>query len=140
MKYDDIITFDRPISTRHKPMSLEKRAAQFAPFAALTGYEALAAETARLTDAKTELAEDKKELMNEIFRQVLLLEKHPPVRVEYFVEDRKKSGGAYHTISGRIKKVDTVEGKLTMMDGLEISLGSVRHVCSPLIPDVMNWL
>lgn len=91
-------------------MSLEKRAAQFAPFAALTGYEALAAETARLTDAKTELAEDKKELMNEIFRQILLLEKHPPVRVEYFVEDRKKSGGAYHTISGRIKKVDTVEG------------------------------
>lgn len=139
MKYEDIINQDRPISTRHKPMSEEKRAAQFAPFAALTGFVELAGETARYTETKTEVTEEKKELLNEILRQLFLLEKHPSVIIEYFVEDRKKAGGAYHTVSGRIKTVDTVEGKLKMMDGMEICLEDVRHVRSPLLPDVMDW-
>ena len=137
MKYDDILHMQRPVSTKHKPMPLEKRAAQFAPFAALTGYDALAGETARLTEGKAELSEDSKELLNQVLSQLLLLDEHPPVSIEYFVEDKRKAGGAYHTVSGRIKRVDTVQGMVKLVDGTEIALANVRFVRSPLIPDVM---
>ena len=138
MKYDDIIDRERPISTRHRPMPLEKRAAQFAPFAALTGYEALAGEAARLTEDRRELSEDGKAVLDELLKQLMLLSKHPPVSIEYYVEDKKKSGGAYHTVSGTIKKVDIEQKVITLMDGTKISISNVTSIQTPLLPDVMG--
>ena len=134
MPYADIIHHPRPISTRHFPMSMEKRAAQFNPFAALSGYEALATETARLTTAKTHLGEDEKEYLNTIMQQLLRLSPHPHVSVEYFVQDSHKDGGAYHILSGTIKRVDTTFKKLIFSDKTELDLDSIRSISSPLLP------
>ena len=116
--YDDIIHLPHHVSAAHPQMSLYDRAAQFAPFKALSGYEDDMEETARLTDARIELDESRVEQLDARLR---LLAEHvtesPEVSVTVFRADERKEGGAYRTESGRVKKLDAVAGVLVMRDG-----------------------
>jgi len=117
-RYDNIIQLPRHRSLRHSPMSNFDRAAQFAPFAALTGYDAVIAETGRLTDVQIELDEGGKAPLDEklqIIREHLA--EKPPVTLRVFCPDRYKSGGAYENITGHVKKIDPVSRVLVLMEG-----------------------
>ena len=125
-KYDDIINLPHHTSPRHPRMSMRDRAAQFAPFSALTGYEDVVDETARLTDGKIILTEDAKALLD--FKQRLLLERidtRPEITVTYFVKDGKKSGGSYQTVRGRLLRIDSVEKTLVLEGGRRIDAQDV---------------
>lgn len=122
-QYDDIIHLPHHVSKRHPPMSLINRAAQFSPFAALTGHDAAIHETARLTDSFVELDEDSKGYLNE---QLQLLceniEAHPECEITYFQPDAKKNGGAYVTIHGKIRKIDLYRHRIIFTDGTAIPI------------------
>ena len=106
-RYDDIIHLPHHVSTAHPPMPAADRAAQFSPFAALTGHEAAIRETARLTDERAELDENAKAVLDEKLRMIQeMLPAHPEITVTYFQPDAKKSGGAYVSVTGRVKKLD----------------------------------
>ncbi len=130
-KYDDIINLERPVSKRHPPMPLANRAAQFAPFAALTGYEAVIDEAARLTDRQIELDEDAKA---EINRQLLALaartDAGEPVQVEltWFEPDSRKSGGVYRTELVLVRRVDQSYHLLELSDRSLIEINRVLNV------------
>lgn len=106
-KYDDIINLPHHVSKTRNPMSLYNRAAQFAPFAALTGYDDAIEETARLTETKVELSD---ELKNDLNQKINFIKNnikvHPEITIKYFVLDNKKSGGIYKSLTSIIKKVD----------------------------------
>ena len=124
--YEDIIHLPHHVSSSHPHMPRKDRAAQFAPFAALTGHAAAIAETARLTDRKMELDEDTRAELDR--RQAILLEhidQQPEVTVTWFAPDEKKDGGAYVTTTGRLKKIDQVERILVLTDGTRIPLEDV---------------
>ena len=126
MSYEDMLKLPHPVSQRHKRMDRLDRAAQFAPFAALTGHEVAIKETARLTEEEIELDENSKELLD--FRLQYLQEhmsEQPEVTVTYFCPDEKKAGGAYETMTGKVKKVDAYAGELVFTDGRRIALGTV---------------
>lgn len=124
--YEDILYQQRPVSARHSPMSLRDRAAQFSPFAALSGHEEQIDETARLTDGRIELSEEARAELDRT-QQWLLdhLDRKPVVSVTYFVPDSRKSGGAYETITGTVKGVDPWERCLLLTDGSRIDLDAV---------------
>ena len=125
-RYDDIIDLPHHVSRKHPQMPLLDRAAQFAPFAALTGHEAAIKETARLTEEEIELEENSKELLDLRLQQLQEhLSEQPEVTVTYFCPDEKKSGGAYETVTGAVKKVDAYAGELVFTDGRRIGLGTV---------------
>ena len=130
-KYDDIIHLERPVSKRHPPMPIANRAAQFAPFAALTGYEAVIDEAARLTDRQIELDEDAKA---EINRQLLALaartDAGEPVQVEltWFEPDGLKLGGAYRTELVLVRRVDQSYHLLELSDRSLIEINRVLNV------------
>lgn len=128
-KYDDIIGLSRPVSARHIPMSRYDRAAQFSPFAALTGYDGVIEETARLTDRQVELDEGGKAELDEKLREI---QEHiadmPQITVTYFREDGRKDGGAYITVSGRVKKIDQYSQTLVFMDGSGIDIGQIYQI------------
>ena len=128
-KYDDIINLPRHISRNHPQMSLINRAAQFSPFAALTGHEAAIQETARLTDSFAELDEDRKMQLNE--RLLLIREnlgQHPECEITYFRPDAKKAGGAYVTIRGRIKKIEEVSRQILFTDGTALPIENLFSI------------
>lgn len=113
------------------------RAAQFSPFAALTGYDAAIKETGRLTDEKVNLSEEEKEALDR--KQQILLEKladHPALTVIFFVPDEKKSGGAYVTKRGKLKKIDEFERLMQLADGTKIPLDDVAEIESELFRDM----
>ena len=124
--YDDILHLPHPTSKKHPRMSIAARAAQFAPFAALTGYGDAIKETARLTDQQLELDENEKARLNE---KLLLLRQHlkelPLVTITFFVPDTKKAGGSYQTITGSVKKLQGYERRLIMTDGTIIHIDSI---------------
>lgn len=125
-KYDDIIGLPHPTSARHPRMPISDRAAIFSPFAALSGHSAALAESARLTDQKIELDEDTKAELDR--KQAVLLEhigEQPEVTVTWFQPDERKDGGAYVTVTGRLKKIDEVGRTLTLLDGTSIPLEDV---------------
>ena len=127
--YSDIINLPHHVSKNHPQMPMEARAAQFAPFAALTGYDAVIHETARLTDKQVELEEYDNDRLNRIFSELMdSLEKHPMVTVSYFKPDEHKAGGAYMTVSGKLKKIDTYEQIMKMEDGTVIPIGSIMDL------------
>ena len=127
--YFDIINLPHHVSRNHPQMPMEARAAQFAPFAALTGYDAVIHETARLTDKQVELEEYDNDRLNRIFSELMdSLEKHPMVTVSYFKPDEHKAGGAYMTVSGKLKKIDTYEQIMKMEDGTVIPIGSIMDL------------
>ena len=106
-KYDDIMGLPHHRSLRHAPMSVENRAAQFMPFAALTGYDAAISEAGRMTDGFQELEEDAKEILD---AKLQILEEKagekPEVTIRFFVPDERKEGGSYQELSGKLRKVD----------------------------------
>ena len=127
--YFDIINLPHHVSRNHPQMPMEARAAQFAPFAALTGYDAVIHETARQTDKQVELEEYDNDRLNRIFSELMdSLEKHPMVTVSYFKPDEHKAGGAYMTVSGKLKKIDTYEQIMKMEDGTVIPIGSIMDL------------
>ena len=122
--YDDIIHMKRPVSRREK-MSIENRAAQFAPFAALTGHDEAVEETARLTDVKRELDECLKQELN---RKLIYISEHPGedrVKFTYFLPDEKKSGGEYVTVCETVKKVDEYEHTVIFMDKTVVCIENI---------------
>lgn len=126
--YDDIINLPHPTSEKHHRMSLHDRAAQFAPFAALTGHEAAIKETARLIE-ELELSDEVITRLNDqinIIRENIGTEQE--VVVTYFVPDDRKSGGAYITHSGIVKKIDEYGHKLIMRDSKEISVEHIKEI------------
>ena len=127
--YDDIIHLPHHVSQNHPQMPLRDRAAQFAPFAALTGYEAAVGETARLTTERRELdAQEAEELNRRLTELAARLPDHPEVTVEYFVPDDRKAGGAYVTMTGVVRHISVAEKTLVMEDGTVISLEDVDSV------------
>ena len=123
---DDIIHLPHHVSQNHPQMPMHDRAAQFAPFAALTGYEAAAGETARLTAERRELdPQEAEELNRQLAAVIEHLSEHPEVTVEYFVPDERKAGGAYVTVTGRVRHISVPERTLVMEDGAAISLDDV---------------
>ena len=120
-RYDDIIHLPHHVSPTRKRMSMTDRAAQFSPFAALTGYEAAIAETGRLTDARAELAVDGRELLDRQLRALAeQLPQGPEVTLTCFQADARKSGGAYRTLTGRVRRIDTCEKALILEDGTAV--------------------
>ncbi len=125
-KYQDIIDHKHPVSKGHAHMSLHDRAAQFAPFAALTGHHDAMKETARLTQKKIELSEEEKEQLDIKLSQILQEpQKVAQVAVTYFLKDLRKEGGKYITVTGTIKKIDRVGHKLMMADHSPIMLDDI---------------
>ena len=115
MNYDDIINLPHHVSERHPHMSVSDRAAQFAPFAALTGYGDVIKETARLTETRPELSEDEKARMDQTLRAVLNTQgENAGIVVTYFVPDARKSGGAYRRAAGKLRRVDEAEDTLIL--------------------------
>lgn len=125
-EYDDIIDLSRPKS-KHEPMPMSDRAAQFSPFAALTGYGDAIDETARLTDARIELSEEERAELD-YKQQYLATLDAPTVTVTYFVPDERKTGGAYVTHTGVLKRVDEVERMVVFKDGLRVPLDEVMDI------------
>jgi hypothetical protein len=126
--YDDMIHLSRPISTAHPSLPMEKRAAQFAPFAALTGYEEATKETARLTQGRVELEEDEKAALNAVLLRLLdLLPQRPKASFTYFRPDQRKAGGAYVTTTGQVKKLDRFRRLITLTDGSQIPIDQLIH-------------
>ena len=128
-KYDDIIDLQYHKSTAHPQMSLEERAAQFSPFAALTGHDAAIAETARLTDVRIEPDEDLWEHLDRKLAEIRQrLSEHPEVSVVYFKPDAKKEGGCYCTHRGLLKKIDDFRQLIVFSDGMEIGIGDIVEI------------
>ena len=128
-KYDDIIRLPHHVSSVHPHMPVSDRAAQFAPFAALTGYGDVIKETARQTDARPELSEDEKEALDYKIQSACGLPgDKPEITITCFVPDEKKSGGAYHTVEGRIRRIDPDAGQLIMEDGIRINLEYIVNI------------
>ena len=127
--YDDIIDLPHHVSETHPPMSRADRAAQFSPFAALTGYDAAVRETARVTERRIELDEGVKAELNARLNCILEhLPEHPRVSITYFMPDEKKSGGAYRTVTGTVRKLDSFAKTLTLVDGTVVSMEEMVHV------------
>lgn len=127
--YEDIMHLSRPVSTRHLPMSMHDRAAQFSPFAALTGYDAAIEETARLTDHQAELAESSKEALDKKIRAIQdTIDTMPEVTVTFFEPDLRKTGGAYRTITGRVKKIDEYNRALIFQDDSVIHFWQLHQI------------
>lgn len=131
--YDDIIRLPCPTSRRHPRMPEADRAAQFAPFAALTGYDSAIDETARFTSEKTELGEDMRENLDRkrAFLAEIVDEK-PEISVTYFVPDKRKNGGEYKTVQGQLARIDEYEQVIILMDGKKIPTVEVYDIESDL--------
>ena len=128
-KYKDMIYMDRPISKKHTPMPLENRAAQFAPFAALTGYDDAVNETSRLTVNKIELSEEKKaELDLTLSNLNSVITTNPKASITYFVPDSLKAGGDYVTVNASIRKIDSVSRTIILMDRSVIAIDDIISI------------
>lgn len=124
--YDDIIHLPHPVSAKHPQMSVADRAAQFSPFAALTGYDAAIKETARLTGERVELDEEEKLRLDNKLRIVQeILTEQPELLVTYFQADNHKSGGSYLTVRGCVKKINVYKQFIVLADGLQIPIEDI---------------
>ena len=128
-RYDDIINLPHPTSSKHPRMSACDRAAQFSPFAALTGHDAAIMETARLTEEQMELDEDTKEEINEKLKWIQEhLKEEPEVTITYFQPDDKKEGGKYVSHTGIVKRISDYEHSVIMRDGMAIQMEQMKGV------------
>lgn len=122
-RYEDIIHLSRPVGGRHIPMSRSDRAAQFSPFAALTGYDGVIAESARLTERRIELDEGAIQELNDVLQRIRReLDSQPRVTATWFRPDQWKAGGSYERTSGRVKKLDCHGKRLILTDGTAIPM------------------
>lgn len=128
-KYDDIINLPHHVSKKHPPMKAIDRAAQFSPFAALTGHDAAVKETARLTDKRVELDEYMKDYLSRKLQIIEdRLEDNPEIEITYFQPDQKKKGGSYVTYTGTVKKIDQFERAIIMTDGTVIPIDEIISI------------
>ena len=131
--YDDIINLPHHVSITRPQMPLINRAAQFSPFSALTGYDSAIRETARLTDDRIELGESSiAELDMKLSILTSEIDNRPEITVTYFIKDAKKSGGAYVTITGAIKRIDEHERAILLVDGRKIIIDDVLEIESEI--------
>lgn len=133
-KYDDIINLPHHESARHPKMPALDRAAQFLPFAALTGHDAAVRETARRTDSRAELDEIRKEELDvhlQLLREQLV--QKPQVSITYFVPDVRKDGGAYFTITGTIRKIEETRRQVIMENGTVIPMDDIYGIESTIL-------
>ena len=136
-KYDEIINLSRPKS-KHPKMTLEQRSAQFAPFAALTGYEGQIKETARLTDKRLELDEEAKSILDtkiQITKEKIA--QQPQIEITYFVPDNKKDGGRYETVNSIIRKIDEYYNKIIMNNGISIDIGEIIDIQGDIFNNIL---
>ena len=127
--YDDIIALPHPEPRTHPRMSLHDRAAQFSPFAALTGHSAAIAETGRLTDSRITLDESEIARVDAALQRLReLLPQAPAVSITYFVPDERKAGGSYQTVTGTARRIDTANGVLLLTDQRAIPIPDILDV------------
>ena len=128
-KYEDVINRQHPTSKIHPRMSRTNRAAQFAPFAALTGYEESIEETARLTDRRIELGEDE---IAEINEKLNFIQEHikerPKVTITYFQPDERKDGGEYVTVTGRVRRIDEVNAVVVFEGETILDINTITDI------------
>ena len=127
--YNDIINLPHPISKKHTPMSRENRASQFAPFAALSGYDDAVKETARITKKRIELDEESKRIINERLNIISLhIKELPKATFTYFVKDLKKKGGSYITITNNVKQIDLANNIIIMTNKIKINIKDIIDI------------
>lgn len=138
--YDDIINLPHHVSSVHPHMPISGRAAQFSPFAALTGYEDAIDETRRLTDEKVELDEDAQTFLDKKL-QILKNEmsEYPEIRITYFLPDKQKSGGAYITACGYVKKLDLYGQIIIMQDETVIPVKDITGLEGDIFSVLDRW-
>lgn len=133
-RYDDIINLPHHVSPTRQRMSMHDRAAQFAPFAALVGYDDAVAEIARLTESRPELDEQEQRAINEKLSFIAAhLKEQPIVRIQYFVPDERKNGGAIVEVSGGVKKISATDGTIVMADGSVVSIKDVIDILGKIL-------
>lgn len=136
-KYDDIISLQHHVSSKRVHMSVLDRAAQFSPFAALTGFDGAIKETARLTDQRIELDEDVKTLLDEKLRIVQeQLSRQQEIEIVFFRPDEMKSGGAYISMIGTVKKIEEYERAVVMEDGTRIPIEEIVEITGEIFQAV----
>lgn len=132
--YDDIIDLPHHTSSKHPRMSRIDRAAQFSPFAALSGHDAAIAETARLTSQRIELAEDSENALDKKLQNLSeMIIYQPQVSITYFVPDSRKTGGAYQSVTGIVKRVDTIKRCIVLDNKAEIPLDEIIDLSCELL-------
>ena len=128
-KYDEIMGLPHHVSKTRPQMPVSDRAAQFAPFAALTGYDSAIKETGRLTDERIELDEGALTALNMRYQLLMdALDEAPEVTITYFRPDERKAGGKYVSAVGAVKKIDDFERRITMQDGAKIPMDDVLSI------------
>ncbi len=135
--YEDIINLPHHVSEKHPQMPLSDRAAQFAPFAALTGHDAAIAETARLTSERIDLGDDAKtelDIKLNYLRDFVSFK--PEISVTYFKPDSRKSGGSYLTVTGQLKNIDDIERIISLTGGINISADEIIAIDSEVFADM----
>ena len=128
-KYEDMLYLDPPVSKTHRKMSIQDRAAQFMPFAALTGYEDLIRESSRITQSRIELSETE---IEELKHKLEILHRHEIektlIKVQYFVHDLKKSGGSYQMVEKYLHRIDDIEKKIIFKDRTTIHFEEIISI------------
>jgi len=135
-QYEDIINLPHHVSKNRKPMTNYERAAQFLPFDALTGYKDVIIESSRTSDKKIEISENQAAIINE---KLLILEtckNHPLVTITYFQKDKRKSGGKYITLEGKIKRINDVDKTITLQDETIIKIDDLYDVKADLFDNL----
>ena len=127
-KYDEIMGLPHHVSKTRPQMPMSDRAAQFAPFAALTGYDSAIKETGRLTDERIELDEEALTALDMKYQLLMDAFDAPEVTITYFQPDERKTGGKYITATGTVKKVDDFERRITMQNGTKILMDDVLNI------------
>ena len=128
-KYEDIINLSHHTSKKHPRMNKESRAAQFAPFAALTGYSEAVKETARITERQIELTNEEKLIISETLKNINdHIKNNPKVTITYFQKDTKKDGGKYLTITSNIKKIVPNEQHIILTDKTKIEINKIIYI------------
>lgn len=131
--YEDIINLPPHISKKHPQPSMMDRAARFAPFAAITGYEEMVLEESRVTEDRIDLDEETLSLLNEKLSMIQeFLYEEPQIKITYFEPDKKKTGGAYVSITGVVKRIDEYERLVIMTDGKKIRIEDIYGLESDL--------
>jgi len=134
--YQDIINLPHYVSKKRQQMPISDRAAQFAPFAALTGYEENIKEATRLTDARIEIDEEKKLILNDKLQIILNnIKNEPTITFTYFIYDNKKSGGKYIDITNKVKKINITDGYITLIDKTKIPIEEIIDINGDIFKD-----
>lgn len=136
-KYDDIINLPHHVSKKHPQMSLEARAAQFAPFAAVTGHKEEIDEAERVTEEKEDISEEQMKILNKKLSIIMEnIAQKPSIKVIYFIPDKKKSGGKYETITGNVKKVDEYKKVIILEKEIVIPMQEIVDISGDLFKQI----